>query len=174
MGACGVNLAACTELGITAAALPFGAATAGGAALGVGGFGSLGAKDLTTNLSEVWNLKPTQRGVDIESYLAKTEYSPQSGWYNVGAERNGYFPLVDFQNGNTLVSLKSVETVGSTWLGRMQDHIIDLGTNGAKVNGVPATMVLDLRVQPGGSAAAKSLIEFGREYNVKVVVKEFK
>ncbi|MEC6746876.1 hypothetical protein THH46_24040 [Pseudomonas sp. NA13] len=56
----------------------------------------------------------------------------------------------------------------------MQDHIIDLGTNGAKVNGVPANMVLDLRVQPGGSAAAKSLIEFGREYNVKVVVKEFK
>ncbi|QLG91201.1 hemagglutinin repeat-containing protein [Pseudomonas yamanorum] len=134
----------------------------------------LTAKDLTTNLSDVWTLKPTQRGVDIESYLAKTEYSPQSGWYNVGAERNGYFPLVDFQNGNTLVSLKSVDTVGSTWLGRMQDHIIDLGTNGAKVNGVPANMVLDLRVQPGGSAAAKSLIEFGREYNVKVVVKEFK
>ncbi|KAB5617804.1 hypothetical protein F7234_25070 [Pseudomonas putida] len=52
--------------------------------------------------------------------------------------------------------------------------IIDLGANGAKVNGVPATMVLDLRVQPGGLAAAKWLIEFGREYNVKVVVKEFK
>ena len=46
MAACGVNLAACTELGITAAELPFGAATAGGAALGVGGFGSLGAKEL--------------------------------------------------------------------------------------------------------------------------------
>ncbi len=134
----------------------------------------VGPKDLTTNLSEVWTLKPTQRGVDIESHLAKTEYSPQSGWYNVGAERNGYFPLVDFQNGNTLVSLKSVDTAGSTWLGRMQDHIIDLGTNGAKVNGVPANMVLDLRVQPSGSAAAKSLIEFGREYNVKVIVKEFK
>lgn len=56
----------------------------------------------------------------------------------------------------------------------MQDHIIDLGTNGAKVNGVPANMVLDLRVEPGGSAADKSLIEFGREYNVKAVVKELK
>ncbi|UUN90981.1 DUF637 domain-containing protein [Pseudomonas extremorientalis] len=144
-------------------------------ALAVGvGTAAGGPKDLKTNLSEIWTLKPTQRGVDIESYLAKTEYSPQSGWYNVGAERNGYFPLVDFQNGNTLVSLKSVDTAGSTWLGRMQDHIIDLGKNGAKVDGVPANMVLDLRVQPGGSAAAKSLIEFGREYNVKVVVKEFK
>ena len=134
----------------------------------------IGAKDLTPDLSEVWTLKPTQRGVEIESYLARTEYSPQSGWYNVGAERNGYFPLVDFQNGNTLVSLKSVDTAGSTWLGRMQDHIIDLGTNGAKVDGMPANMVLDLRVQPGGSTAAQSLIEFGREYNVKVIVKEFK
>ncbi|SHN27059.1 filamentous hemagglutinin family N-terminal domain-containing protein [Pseudomonas asturiensis] len=146
----------------------------GTGAASIGGAGKVGPKDLTTNLSEVWTLKPTQRGVDIESHLAKTEYSPQSGWYNVGAERNGYFPLVDFQNGNTLVSLKSVDTAGSTWLGRMQDHIIDLGTNGAKVNGVPANMVLDLRVQPSGSAAAKSLIEFGREYNVKVIVKEFK
>ncbi|QBI63663.1 hypothetical protein E2N90_07745 [Pseudomonas syringae pv. tomato] len=44
-------------------------------------------KDLATNLSDVWNLESTQRGVDIESYLAKTEYSPQSGWYNVGGER---------------------------------------------------------------------------------------
>lgn len=128
----------------------------------------------TKNLADVWNLKPTERGTTIESYLAKNDYSPESGWYNVGAERNGYFPLVDFQNGNTLVSLKSVDTTGKTWLNRMQDHIIDLGTNGAKVNGVPASMALDLRVQPGGAAAAKSLIEFGREYNVTVIVKEFK
>jgi filamentous hemagglutinin len=133
-----------------------------------------GAKGFTSDLTEVWGLKPTQRGVAIESYLARTEYSAKSGWYNVGAERNGYFPLVDFQNGNTLVSLKSVDTAGGTWLNRMQDHIIDLGSNGAKVNGNPASMVLDLRVQPGGLGAAKSLIDFGREYNVKVIIKEFK
>jgi filamentous hemagglutinin len=59
-------------------------------------------------------------------------------------------------------------------LNRMQDHIIDLGTNGAKVNGNPASMLLDLRVQPGGLGAAKSLIDFGRESNVKVIIKEFK
>ena len=51
LAACGVNLAACTELGITAAELPFGAATAGGAALGVGGFGSLGAKAIDDSAS---------------------------------------------------------------------------------------------------------------------------
>jgi hypothetical protein len=72
------------------------------------------------------------------------------------------------------ISLKSVDTTGSTWLARMQDHIYDLGTNGAKVNGNPATMVLDLRVQPGGSAAAQSLIQYGAKCNVTVIIKEFK
>jgi len=35
-------------------------------------------------------------------------------------------------------------------------------------------MILDLRVQPGGAAAADQLIEFGRARGVTVVVKEFK
>lgn len=68
------------------------------------------------NLSEVWNGVPTNRGSWIESYLAKNEYSDANGWFHVGAENNGYFPLVDFQNGNNLVSLKSVDTTGSTGL----------------------------------------------------------
>ena len=58
-------------------------------------------------------------------------------------------------------------------MGRLQDHIRDLSTNGATVNGSPANMILDLRVQPGGSGAASGLIEFGRRNGVTVVVKEF-
>lgn len=46
LAVCVANPALCTELGITAAEIPFGAATAGGAALGVGGFGSLAAKEV--------------------------------------------------------------------------------------------------------------------------------
>lgn len=42
----------------------------------------------------------------------------------------------------------------------MQDHILDLGTRGATVNRNPANMILDMRVQPGGAAAARSLIGF--------------
>ena len=57
----------------------------------------------------VWDLKATTRGKVIESELAKSDYK---AWYNVGSSQNGYFPLVDFQNGNTLVSLKSVDTTG--------------------------------------------------------------
>ncbi|WP_176718018.1 VENN motif pre-toxin domain-containing protein, partial [Pseudomonas sp. 24 E 13] len=46
LNACGMNPVACTELTIAAAEVPFGAAMAGGGALGVGGFGSLGAKEV--------------------------------------------------------------------------------------------------------------------------------
>ena len=46
-------------------------------------------------------------------------------------------------------------------------------TRGATVNGQQANMVLDLRVQPGGSNAASSLIEFGRRLGVDVIIKEF-
>jgi filamentous hemagglutinin len=80
---------------------------------------------------------------------------------------------VDFQKGNTLVSLKSVDTTGSTWLGRMEAHIKDLGTRGATVNGNPANMVLDLRVQPEGAGAAQSLVSYGRANSVTVRITEF-
>ncbi len=118
----------------------------------------------------MWGLDPRQRGIDIEDALAKTDYKD---WYNVGAEQRGFFPLVDFQKGKNLVSLKSVDTTGSTWLGRMHEHIRDLGTRGAFVDGVPANMILDLRIQSGGAAAAQQLIEFGKQFGVTVIVKVF-
>ena len=89
------------------------------------------------------------------------------------ARNGGFFPLVDFQKGNTLVSLKSVDTAGSTWMGRMQSHVKDLGTRGATVDGNPASMVLDLRVQPGGAVDAASLVQYGQKHGVTVMVKEF-
>lgn len=118
----------------------------------------------------VWKLKPTDRGNAIEAALAKTDYKD---WFNVGKLNNGYFPLVDFQKGNTLVSLKSVDTAGSTWMRRMTSHIDDLATRGAVVNGQKANMVLDLRVQPGGTKEAASLVEYGKQQGIIVVVKEF-
>lgn len=125
------------------------------------------------NSSSVWNLSPIARGNAIESSLANTDYSAANGWYQVGAENNGYFPLVDFQQGDTLVSLKTVDTNGSTWMGRMESTIDDLANNGATVNDQPANMVLDLRVQPGGAQAAAPLIEYGQQQGVTVIVKEY-
>ncbi|MBT1535686.1 DUF637 domain-containing protein [Ralstonia solanacearum] len=121
----------------------------------------------------VWNLPPTDRGVAIESRLATTEYSAANGWYNVGAANNGYFPLVDFQNGTTLVSLKSVDTTGTSWQSRMETVINQLGAGRATVNGAPANMVLDLRVQPGGAAAAQYLVSYGAARGVTVIIKAF-
>lgn len=117
----------------------------------------------------VWSLGATARGVAIENHLAKTSYKD---WFNVGNTKGGFFPLVDFQKGNNLVSLKSVDTTGKSWLGRMQEHIRDLASRRGSVDGDDANMILDLRVQPGGSKAAESLIEYGAERNVIVQISE--
>jgi hypothetical protein len=118
-----------------------------------------------------WSLSDTDRGNFVEHFLAYSEYKD---WFWIGKLDKGKFPLVDFQKGNVLVSLKTVNTKGSTWLQRMEDHIIDLGTRGATVDGRPARMVLDLRVQPGGGVkAVKSLKTVAEEYKVKLKVKEF-
>jgi hypothetical protein len=118
----------------------------------------------------VWKLSSIERGRAIEKTLATTEYKD---WHNVGDERGGKFPLVDFQKGNTLVSLKTVDTNGTAWIAGMKDHINDLADRGATVNDKAANMVLDLRVQPGGAPAAQSLIAYGGEKGVSVIIKEF-
>lgn len=119
----------------------------------------------------VWDrLPPWMRGISIEDDLAATEYKD---WERIGQHKNGFFLLVDFQKGNELVSLKSVDTSGRTWLTRMRSHIRALGDSGATINGQPATMKLDIRVQPGGMDAARSLVDFGKRYNVQVTIKEY-
>ncbi|WP_245300445.1 hemagglutinin repeat-containing protein [Rhizobium sp. YK2] len=124
--------------------------------------------------SSVWSLNPIDRGNSIESSLAQTDYSSANGWFRIGAERNGYFPLIDFQNGNTVVSLKTVDTTGSTWMSRMQNTIDELRRSDITVDGSPATKILDIRVQPGGVDAAQALVDYGRNQGVTVLVKEFR
>ena len=118
----------------------------------------------------VWDLNPMLRGKKIEDMLAATEYS---SWYRVGAENRGFFPLVDFQKGDTLVSLKTVDTRGNNWMSGIMDHIKDLATRGSGVGGRNANMKLDLRVQPGGAGDASQLRELGDIYGVDVSIKEF-
>jgi len=114
-------------------------------------------------------MEPTQRGNLIEDKLAATEYKD---WFHVGAENGGKFPLVDFQSGQSLVSLKTADTTGENWIRPLMNHIEALGTRGATVGGEPADMFLDLRVQPGGAAAAQPLIKFGEKFNVTVTIRE--
>ena len=129
-----------------------------------------GLKQLSKAAASVWTKDERLRGLLIEKDLAKTAYKD---WYHVGKTQNGWFPLVDFQRGKTLVSLKSVDTSGTHWMRTMQDHIDDLATRKATVRGRSATMVLDLRVQPGGAKAAESLVKYGQTQNITVVVSEY-
>ncbi len=120
----------------------------------------------------VWILDPLIRGRDIEATV-RIEYQ-KSGWCVLDRQTKAEnFPLVDYQLGNNLVSLKTVDTRGGSWMNDMQVHIRDLATRGATVNGVAANMFLDVRVQPGGAAAAQQLIQYGKGLGVGVIIKEF-
>ena len=150
---------------------------AGGFAAGALGETSSVVEDYLGNVRSsvpgmgLWGEKPTTRGVLIENQLAKTEYKD---WFHVGAEDNGYFPLVDFQQDNNLVSLKTVDTAGNGWMRDMELHIQDLSTRSATVNGQRANMILDLRVPPGGRAAAEPLIQYGEKWHVTVRIGEIR
>jgi hypothetical protein len=56
----------------------------------------------------------------------------------------------------------------------MREHLRDLATRGAEVGQGSANMVLDPRVPPGGSQAAKPLIAYGQARGVAVVIREIK
>ncbi|WP_245445199.1 hemagglutinin repeat-containing protein [Rhizobium anhuiense] len=127
----------------------------------------------TNPQSSVWSLNPIDRGKSVESSLARTEYSNTNGWFNIGAENNGYFPLIDFQKGSTVVSLKTIDTTGSAWMARMKNTIDQLDEAAITVDGSLATKVLDIRVQPGGADAAKALVRYGTDKGVTVIIKEF-
>ncbi len=130
------------------------------------------AKNVLENSKNVWNLPATTRGNVIEDTLAKTEYKD---WFNVGKENNGYFPLIDFfdKKTNTAVSLKTVDTKGTTWQDRIEKHIEDLGSRGVNYDNQTSNMKLDIRVQKGGLKDAEYLIKYGKDNNVKVEIKEF-
>nr|WP_242504342.1 RHS repeat-associated core domain-containing protein [Promicromonospora panici] len=122
---------------------------------------------------DVWGLSPTLRGQAIEDAVAATDYAD---WFRVGSLHNGYFPLVDFQRGTSLVSLKSVDSSSASGLARMQKHIDDLAAaqrGNATVSGSPAQIGLDIRTNSGGSDALSSLIGYGQSQGVNVMIREF-
>lgn len=125
---------------------------------------------LDTEPKSVWTLSPIVRGKAIEEKLATTEYAD---WYYIGKENNGFFPLVDFQKDNTLLSLRTVNTNSSRWFARTVEHIEDLGSNGATIDGNLAKTELDLRVQPGGFEDAQPLVQAGKKKGVTVVIREY-
>ena len=129
--------------------------------------------------TSLWKLKPTIRGILIEEELARTEYKfATTGWYNIGAEMNGYFPVIDFWKGNNVVSLKSIDPrlyYGSGATSKLLDYIEDLKTDilvdGQKI--VNSSKKLDIRV-PIGTKSQINLQELIDEAEgIIIEIKEF-
>jgi RHS repeat-associated protein len=137
-------------------------------AVGYGEAAALGF--LTAARQTVWKRKPTDRGNFIEADLAATEYRD---WWHIGAERNGYFPLIDFQKGTTVVSMKSANTAGSNWLNGLKTEMDNLASRVITIDGRAATKIVDLRVQPGGIPAAQAAVTHGQKRGLTVNVKEY-
>ena len=48
-------------------------------------------------MTDIWNvLRPVTRGLCIEAHFAENVYRAVDGWYYIGKEMNGFFPVIDF------------------------------------------------------------------------------
>ncbi|RTE11188.1 hypothetical protein EJQ19_02550 [Paenibacillus whitsoniae] len=105
------------------------------------------------NSDKMWDFPATDRGNYIELLLSRTEYKD---WGYVGSLNNGYFPVVDFSDGISAVSLKSLDPrlpsyAGSAATDEVIKHLDSLYLNGKPITeaGVPINKILDLRVPKG-------------------------
>jgi RHS repeat-associated protein len=92
--------------------------------------------------SEVWKLPPMRRGEQIEKIMKTVVYEAE-GWAKiVSMTKKGLiskvdnFPIFDFQKGNALLSLKSVDPSSPTAIYRMRKHINEIADSGAVSTGI--------------------------------------
>jgi hypothetical protein len=129
-----------------------------------------------------------QRGKQIEEHVWEFEYKPNgyvntnkikvwsdkaNDWVDTKSEN---FPLIDFQKGQTVISLKSVNTEGSSWISNMQSHIKDLSKRSIKIDNIEVPKVnriLDIRVEPGGADFAQVLRRYAHEAGITLRISEF-
>ena len=129
-----------------------------------------------SKLSDVWKLKATERGEVIEEILSSTEYKD---WYNIGSSQRGYFPVIDFQNGNKVISLKTIDPTLSSFSGekateRILEYLEELNRP-IKVDGKLADKILDIRIPEGtiSKINVQDIITQSKDMGIKVQIKEF-
>ncbi len=116
---------------------------------------------LPNDMTNVWSLHPFIRGKTIEQYLAATEYNT---WYYIGNEFNGYYPVIDFHDGNSVVSLKTLDPTSSSYTSEKVFNIIEgYAEKLADFDVYHGTIlcddrILDIRVPTG----TKSMIDMSR------------
>ncbi len=119
-------------------------------------------------LSRIWELEDRIRGIAVQRHLAVSEYS---NWYPIGDELNGFFPLIDFQTGTRVGSLKTTRVVD---LAELREHLDDLAAASIFVGDVPAERVLDVRIAPWLSASSfEEVVSYGNELGITVLVRNF-
>ncbi|WP_099223083.1 hypothetical protein [Listeria costaricensis] len=105
---------------------------------------------LTKELDDIWDLPQLEGGNKIEEILAKTEYQE---WWNCGQLYDGKFPTIDFQLGNEVVSLKSLDPRLPSYTGdkatkQVLQYLNDLDKQ-ITVSDISANKTLDLRIPKG-------------------------
>lgn len=122
----------------------------------------------------IWKLNPFDRGNAIELDLAATEYK---NWYYIGRERNGFFPVIDFQNGKEVVSLKTVSRQDmSSAIDDLEDIIDELSLADIDIDGIEVPVgarILDVRVPPGASTQLNSLKAYSQTRGIKLKITEY-
>ncbi|MCZ7537771.1 MAG: hypothetical protein M5T61_18870 [Acidimicrobiia bacterium] len=103
--------------------------------------------------ARVWRLIPFIRGQLIELILRLTQYAK---WTHIGAWDRGFWPLIDFQRGRSVVSLKTIDPWTKTYddrLLKLASHADELANATITVDGVAVTeRILDIRVPQGTGA----------------------
>ena len=126
---------------------------------------TVGTDVATIATSSVWALKPTLRGIEIENYLAGTEYKD---FTHVGKLNNGYFPVVDFVDFETGTAVSVKTSYSNRSLPSLYRHLNDLAFR-VRLNGEhPCNTILDLRVLPGTQNQFKGLVTQGRKLGIDV------
>ena len=138
-----------------------------------GGVVLIGAAHYYVNHQEIsiWDIDGRVRGEAIENHLAATDYS---GWTPIGRADRGYFPLIDFQKGSEVISLKTAGSYYKQNVRDLQGHMIDLAQS-VEVNDAATKKTLDLRVPDEDTARLyrKSLSSMARRTGVNLNISVF-
>ena len=131
---------------------------------------------------------PKDRGRAIQYDLSQSDYkdftdtdSPGFLVYDRATDRflpapAQNFPLIDYFNDTTAVSLKTIDTRGTSWYGSITAHIRDLAHRDMKINGIEipkANRVIDIRVQPGGLVDTGWVESYAISEGITIIIKEF-
>jgi hypothetical protein len=126
--------------------------------------------------AETWQKHWSERGEEIETQLAKTEYKE---WFHCGKEHGGTQEHIDFYKDGVGVSLKTVAEPNAASMRDMQNEINALQRSGIEHSSDDGAtwdkteLVLDVRVPEGKEAGLDGLDAYGAQRGIVVHVRPY-